>query len=205
MDKKLMTILVDMDGPLVQFEKQFLKMCDFYGYVMHGGDVNVANPCAEHRFAADCIDDKVQRDAAYARVAAAGWFESLPAVEGAVEGLNALAAHHGVADVFLCTKPMERNPTCRDDKAEWVRHHLGDEWVRKLIISPDKGMVRGDILLDDAPKPEWIERAEWVPVIYPERWNAPDRPFAEKAGIVDAARWDWSQPIEDLLAYAAGA
>jgi len=31
----------------------------------------------------------------------------------------------------------------------WVEDHLGFEWVKRLIISPDKFLLNGDVLIDD--------------------------------------------------------
>lgn len=198
-----LTILVDMDGPLADFDGKFYALTDARGYLMHGGAVSGANPCEVHRFATDCIDDRRERDAAYREVAYTDWFRDLPPTIGAIEGINLLADHPDVADVYICTKPMERNRLCRDAKADWVRRHLGREWERRLILSPDKGMVRGDILLDDAPKSEWFARAEWSPVIYRTPWNAPGASYCGKHGLESAPRWDWADPLEGLVAYAA--
>lgn len=191
------TFLIDMDGPLADFDRAFSHLCNVRGYAMH------ADPCDEHRFATDCIIDPHERQMARGHVDTTRWFRDLPLVDGAVTGLNALLEHPDVADVFICTKPMEANRTCRDDKGAWVERHLGMDWVRRLIITPDKGMVRGEVLLDDAPKSHWFDRAEWTPVIYPTSWNQPGSVFSRKMGVCDAPRWDWTMPINDLVWLAA--
>lgn len=43
--------------------------------------------------------------------------------------------------------------------AQWLVEHIGDGWDRRLILTPDKSLVVGDILLDDAPKHEWYGAA----------------------------------------------
>ncbi len=109
---------------------------------------------------------------------------------GAVDGFLELAE---VAPVWIVTKPLEANLTCRDDKALWIRQHLGKEWERRLIITPDKSMVHGSVLLDDAPKPEWFGRATWVPVIYPWSFNGLGSEWA------DLPRWQWGDWPQRLL------
>lgn len=49
-----------------------------------------------------------------------------------------------------------------DEKLEWVKQHLGDDWVHRLILTGDKTVVKGGILIDDKPVitgsievPEW--------------------------------------------------
>ena len=31
----------------------------------------------------------------------------------------------------------------------WVEDHLGLHWCKKLILCPDKSLLKGDILIDD--------------------------------------------------------
>lgn len=179
-------ILVDQDGPLADFDKQFWHLCRM---------ANIQMDCEEHEQTARFATEHIVRgsDRAYARRRVDGdrrWFHDLPVVPGAVEGINLLSE---VADVWICTKPLEANLTCRDGKAEWVRTHLGLEWERRLIIAPDKSRVHGDILLDDAIRMEWLGRATWQPVVYPTTWNDEG---SEWHGL---RRWDWSRPVEELL------
>ncbi len=35
---------------------------------------------------------------------------------------------------------------------EWVQQHLGRGWVNRLVITKDKTIVTGDLLIDDRPK-----------------------------------------------------
>ena len=112
----------------------------------------------------------------------------LPVVPGAQQGVLDLL-NAGV-EVWVCTKPLEVNPTCHSDKANWILRHFPPLHDR-LIIAPDKAMVVGDVLLDDAPKPEWFERAAWRPVIFDSPFNRPMFPGCQ--------RWTWGQPIADLF------
>lgn len=180
------TILVDMDGPLADFDVHFFQRCASEGWTL---DCTVE--AQRHRFATDHIPNRRERDAARAMVDTPGWFRDLPVTPGAQDGLRGLAEF---AEVWICTKPLEANGTCRDDKAAWLAEHFGDEWVQRLILAPDKSMVRGDVLLDDAPKPEWFGRADWWPVIFPEPWNAAVYP--------DLPTWDWSSDPRELALIA---
>lgn len=192
------TILVDQDGPLADFDARFYQHCADSRFPMHGGDVHAGALCVEHRFATDCLEH-VHAKAARQHVNQTHWFSELPVVDGAVDGINALADHPDVEAVWICTKPLEANPHCQSDKANWVRKHLGEDWLRRLIITPDKSMVRGDILLDDAPKPEWFPIAEWAPVVFPMSWNATGSRWSSKADVDTAPRWTWGDPIDELV------
>lgn len=182
---QLPVVLVDMDGPLADFDRLFFERCEAAGFVL-----DATLETQRHRFATDHIPDATHRLWARMMVNAAGWFADLPVTPGAVEGLNLLAER---ADVWICSKPLEVNPTCRDDKAKWLLRHFGMEWERRMILSPDKSMVRGDILLDDAPAPAWFDKASWVPVIYPTSWNGAGSKWD---GL---PRWSWINRVEHLL------
>lgn len=157
-------ILVDQDGPLADFDRQFFQVCREQGW-----ELDATLETQRHRYATDHILNKQERAAARAYVNShPRWFHDLPVVAGAKEGLAQLAERY---EVWICTKPLEANKACRDGKAEWVRRHLGEEWERRLIITPDKSLVNGVILLDDAPNPEWFDRAAWKPVVFRTPWN----------------------------------
>ncbi len=182
---KKFRVLVDMDGPLADFDTLFFERCVQNGYTL---DCDITEQ--RHRFATDHIPDRRERELARQMVNTSGWFKDLPVTPGAQEGLELLDEF---CDVWICTKPLEVNPTCRDDKAHWLGLNFGGRWVRRLIITPDKSLVQGDILLDDAPHITWLDKADWKPVIFPTPWNG------EGSDWAGHARWYWSDPIENLL------
>jgi len=84
---------------------------------------------------------------------------------------GAIEAYHELSELFdsyiLSTAPWE-NPTAWSDKLEWVKRHLGAPAHKRLILSHNKHLNRGDYLVDDRPnngaeefgkKPnqEWIQ------------------------------------------------
>lgn len=178
-------VLVDMDGPLAGFDERFFEVCHDNGWELHS---DVHTQC--HRFATDCLVNPDHIKLARKMVEETHWFADLPVTPGCQEGIEALAK---VADVWICTKPLEANRNCRDDKAAWIEKHLGYRWLERMILAPNKGMVRGDVLLDDAIKLPWLAYAEWEPVVFPMPWNGEGTDWAE------FRRWSWDQPIEDLL------
>lgn len=180
-------LLCDQDGPLADFDRWFYQRCGEHGYEMDSVFEE-----QKHRFATDHIPNKAHREAAREMVNSTGWFAELPVTEGAVEGINLLAEHF---EVWICTKPLEVNPTCRDEKALWIRKHFGPDWEKRLILAPDKSMVAGDILLDDAPHPDWFDRATWKPAIFPTTWNIE----GSKWGHI--FHWSWGDPVSKLLEY----
>lgn len=178
-------VLLDLDGPVADFDAAFFAMCDREGW-----PVDCTPETQTHRFATDHLPDRRQRRLARAVIDGPGWFESLPVTPGAAGGLWTLSLN---AEVWLCTKPLASSTTCRDEKARWVADHFDSDWVERLIITPNKALIRGDVLLDDAPYLEWIGQATWEPVIYPTPWNGAGSKWATPR------RWKWGDPIDQLL------
>jgi 5'-nucleotidase len=181
-------LLCDMDGPLADFDSLFFARCAEAGFEM-----DCDRDGQRHRFATSHIPDRRHRKAAREMVHNSRWFLDIPVTEGAQEGIEFLTVNF---DVWICTKPLEANLTCRDDKARWLVKHFGSYWEDRLIITPDKSLIVGDILLDDAPKHEWIERATWEPVVFPTTWTMYD---SEWSHLRNLRSWTWGDPIDDLL------
>ena len=80
-----------------------------------------------------------------------GFYRALKPISGAVEAMNILLQTKGV-DAYILTAPSLYNPLSYTEKRLWVEDHLGFEWVKRLIISPDKSLLRGDVLIDDHDK-----------------------------------------------------
>lgn len=69
----------------------------------------------------------------------------------AVDVVKAMVAAD-VHDIWIATKPPTGSSDAVAAKVTWVNHHL-PELKRKLIITPDKGLLgdRFDYLIDDRP------------------------------------------------------
>ena len=77
-----------------------------------------------------------------------GFFRKLQPIEHALESMESLLGFRNL-DMYILTAPSIHNPLCYSEKREWVETHLGFEWVKKLIISPNKGLSKGHYLIDD--------------------------------------------------------
>ncbi|KAK1794321.1 hypothetical protein P4O66_011207, partial [Electrophorus voltai] len=54
-------------------------------------------------------------------------------------------------DVFICTSPIKHYKYCPYEKYAWVEKHLGPDFLEQIILTRDKTVVTGDILIDDKP------------------------------------------------------
>jgi len=75
-----------------------------------------------------------------------GFWENLDPMPGAIEGYNKLKE---IFDVWILTAPSVKNPICYTEKRIWIEKHLGFDECNRLIISPNKSLLKGDYLIDD--------------------------------------------------------
>ena len=77
-----------------------------------------------------------------------GFFEQLEPFDGAIEVVNYLRTVD-ILDVYILTAPSVLNPHSYSEKRIWIENHFDLKFCEKLIISSKKGLLKGDILIDD--------------------------------------------------------
>jgi len=77
-----------------------------------------------------------------------GFFRNLEPISKGVETVKFLNSIENF-DVYILTAPSIRNPLCYIEKRMWIEDYFDLEMVNKLIISPNKGLNKGDYLIDD--------------------------------------------------------
>ncbi len=75
-----------------------------------------------------------------------GFFENLKPMTNAVNSFLELAVRF---DVHILSAPSVFNPLCYTEKRIWVGNHLGFEFTHNLILATNKGLLKGDYLIDD--------------------------------------------------------
>ena len=88
-----------------------------------------------------------------------GFFSNLKPIDGAIETIIALKQSKDY-EVYILTAPSTYNPLCYTEKRVWVEKWLGYYFVKRLIISPNKGLLKGDVLIDDHVNGNGQERFE---------------------------------------------
>lgn len=104
---------------------------------------------------------------------AEGFFRSLPPVPGAIEALQSIISE-GEFDPFICTAPEidAVSQCCFSEKAQWIEHHLGKEWLKRTILSKDKTMIYGDYLIDDKPTITGaLAQPIWEHIVFTHEYN----------------------------------
>jgi 5'-nucleotidase len=74
------------------------------------------------------------------------WVHSIYAIKGAVKAVNILRKVH---DVYILSAPSIKNPASYSGKRKWIENYFDYELSKKLILSSYKGLLLGDILIDD--------------------------------------------------------
>lgn len=77
-----------------------------------------------------------------------GFYRNLEPIKDAIESVITLI-NSGFYDVYILTAPSVINTHSYSEKREWIEKYFGYNFCHKLIISPNKGLLKGDYLIDD--------------------------------------------------------
>lgn len=77
-----------------------------------------------------------------------GFFRSLEPIDGALAAVEQLRKKTNV-EVYILTAPSTKNHLSYTEKRLWVEDKFGYEMTHNLIICSHKGLLKGDILIDD--------------------------------------------------------
>ncbi|XP_025025907.1 5'(3')-deoxyribonucleotidase, mitochondrial isoform X1 [Python bivittatus] len=78
------------------------------------------------------------------------FFMELDPLPGAVEALKQMAELEAT-DVFICTSPIRKYRYCPYEKLAWIEKHFGQEFLEHVVLTRDKTIVSGHVLIDDRP------------------------------------------------------
>ncbi len=171
-----MKILVDMDGVVTDFEGGFLKLWR---------EAYPDKPFVpiEQRTTFYLVEQYPTelQDFVRAIYSSPNFFRSLAPIDGCREALSELREMGH--EVFICSSPLTSYRNCVLEKYEWIESGLGKEWVNNIILSKDKTMIKGDILIDDRPNIKGCEVPSWEHILYDQPYNR---------GETGKRRLDWN-------------
>ena len=75
-----------------------------------------------------------------------GYFINKKPIKGAVEAFKKLSQYY---DCYIVTTPVWSNPDCWKEKRLWVEKYLGKCATKKLILTHNKNLIKGDYIIDD--------------------------------------------------------
>ncbi len=159
-----MRILVDMDGVLADFEQGFFDRWQaMFPHLPAIPTTQRRHPLVQDEYPPDL------REQVLSVFRQPGFFRTLPPIPGGREALEAMQAM-GV-DVWLCTTPLVDYRHCVVEKYAWVEAHLGARWIRRMILTQDKTLVRANLLIDDRPNINGAATPTWEHVIFDQPYN----------------------------------
>jgi 5'-nucleotidase len=168
-----MHILVDMDGVLADFEGHFLALWR----EAHPDEPYIPPEERTSFWLVEQYPEELHQRM-WDIMLAPGFFAEIPPVPGGLEAVGEmLTLGH---EVHICSSPLLGNPTCASDKYAWIERHLDRDWAARLILSSDKTIVEGDVLIDDRPDPEagGARTPTWTHIVFDHPYNrsVPEKP-----------------------------
>ncbi|WP_025157198.1 5' nucleotidase, NT5C type [Leifsonia aquatica] len=180
-------VLVDLDDTIAHWNLRYdqgLEKYDRAGAIPRAGDMKQFNLYEGRSETEQLIISAVMNEP--------GFYRDLEPVDGAYDALWEM--HDTGLEVFLVTSPWLSNPTCASDKLHWVRNFLGDDWAARTVITHDKTIVAGDILIDDKPKITGYATPSWQQVIFDQPHNQ------HRTDLVRLTNWrDWRLAILEVF------
>lgn len=160
-----MIVLSDLDGVGADWDE------GFDGDIINNWSHVPGIPLKHERKSFNFYDGQPQDvvDAIRAIMDRPRFYAELAPIEGWVDAMHGIkeAGH----EVFIVTSPWLTNPTCAQDKFDWVALHLGEDWRERVIITKDKTLVHGDILVDDKPEIHGCRIPSWEQVLFDQPYN----------------------------------
>lgn len=146
-NRKTIRVLVDMDGVVADCESKILE------HYTKKHPLSPVIPQSERKGL--YMDRQYQEkfgeqigDLVYNVLCEPGFFAEINPIPKAVESVKRLIGNPRY-QVFFCTSPMRANPTCCNDKMNWITRHFSKQLCNRVIITSDKTVCKGDVLIDD--------------------------------------------------------
>ncbi|MHA7294981.1 5' nucleotidase, NT5C type [Arthrobacter sp. HLT1-21] len=125
-------------------------------------------------------------------------YDNLDPIEGMIEAM--LESEAEGYENFIVSTPTWTNPGCVPGKLADIERLLGPKWVNKLILTHDKTVVRGDVLVDDKPRISGAHTPTWQHLMFHQDYNSHiDTPHR----LTDPR--EWRSAVSQILGLPAAA
>jgi 5'-nucleotidase len=174
-----MRILVDQDGVLADWGKAYGESLDAIG----DAAVNIPRHHQQTTFNLNEGRTPAERAIIKQVMCETGFYDRLEPIPGSRTALREMVKEGH--DVRIVTSPWVSNPTCASDKLNWVIRRYGNHWGQRVILTTDKTLVRGDVLIDDKPEVKGAARPLWKHVLFSQPYNL----TVNKPRITEWSEW----------------
>ena len=169
-------VLIDQDGPLADFERGFCERWQSAFPAEHYIPVHMRRVFKVKDDYPIKLRAKVEE--IYLRP---GFYRDLPVVQGALAAIDDMMGLG--CEIFICSSPLTQYQHCVVEKFMWVEQYLGSEFTKRIIITKDKTIVKGDVLIDDAPHVDGVvKEPEWKRYLFDAPYNR---------AVADVPRLTW--------------
>jgi len=178
-----MIILIDMDNTLIDFDRglltawQKLYPSEFYVPLEKRQSFHPHEDYPAH------LQEKI-----YQLCHSKGFIRNLPPTPQGIKAVNRMIVEGH--DIRFCTSHLFEYRYCLFEKYEWIEKYFGKEYVDRIILTRDKTLIRGDILIDDKPNITGIATPTWEHILY-------DRPH--NRNITGKRRLTWNNWYDVLF------
>lgn len=157
-------ILIDMDGVIADFDGEFIKRWrerypDQFYIPMHERTMFYVKDQYPQEYHPQLMEILLEPN----------FFRTMMPIEGGRKALHEMDALG--LEVFICTSPFSSYENCVLEKYQWVDAYLGPQWTDRIILTHDKTLVRGDILIDDKPQVTGLDVPVWEHILYDRPYN----------------------------------
>lgn len=182
-------ILIDLDDTTLNWGAEYDAQLDAYGAAAD------SIPRSFEHTAFDLFAGRTADECSIIQqiMAAPNYYANLRPIHGALDAIidMELAGH----EVFFVTSPWLENPTCASDKLKSVAQHFGPWRAPHTIITSDKTLIDGDVLIDDKGCITGIQKPRWKQILFTQPHNM------SVTDLVRLDRWrDWRAALEGALA-----
>ena len=161
---KEIIVLIDLDGVVADWQLMFDSLIE-----THIPELEILRNEQITQFKAQELYPVEYRAKIADLMLMPGFYRNLDPIEGAVEVVKRLADKY---TVFFCTAPLGGHETCASEKIQWVKHYFGDELSKRMVITDDKTLVYGDVLIDDRPDIYGaVEIPAWKHIVFNAPYN----------------------------------
>ncbi len=160
MDK---TVYVDMDGILNKFWEPYTQ---YYNQIYQDKKWLNANDLTNYSVAKclGLVDQNMADRLDLSIMSKQEFWLNIPVYDGAIEAMERLCERF---NVYVLSTPWNGYKDCMRDKMMWMESKFPFFSTKNMIFTHHKGLLRGDVIVDDHPKNLRAFQGKTATITYP--------------------------------------